>query len=746
MESRLRLKPLLPVWMLVAPLLPAAGAGQAAQAQPVLQAVRLEAGFADFRLDGHLAEPAWASALPASGFRQREPLEGEPATETTEVRVLYDTENLYIGILARDRTPEKVIGRILQRDKLMAASFDGRHQFAGDDGVAVLLDPFRDRRNAVVFATNPNGAEFDALVTDEGPSLNVDWRGVWSVRATRIPEGWSAELSIPFRTLRYPGGGGSESWGFNVLRMIRRKNEETLWAAWTREEGGLHRVSRAGELRGLDRLPRRRFNLEVKPYSLAGLNQDRDPETAPLSSEVTADLGADLKWELRPGLVLDATLNPDFAQVEADEEQINLTRFDLFFPEKREFFLENAGVFEFGTRGFGEPPPFLLFFSRTIGLSDDDEDDTQEIPVRAGLRLSGRAGRQTLGFLDVVTGAAHGEPQTNYGVLRVKRDVGGANYLGAMLTDRRREGDSNTAAGLDASFWPTGSLNLQAFLARTFTSGPGGDDGAYRLGVDYSSDRVGGAGEYLEVGPEANAEMGFITRTDMRRVTLFGRYTVRPTRARLRKIDLYAGGFYIAGTDGETQDLDLGPVAVLEWETGDDLTLLYRRGSTWIDESFDLSDRIPVPVGDYPMEQLGLFGNTSSGRPLVLGVAAFRQRIYDGRLSTVSCRLGAAPGPHFSLGASLTRNRADLPGGEFTAWISSLRLTWTLSTRLAASALLQHNSLDREFIANFRLNFVHRPGSDLFLVINEERSGEDSTWRPVSRGVVVKLTYLARLF
>jgi len=709
--------------------------------RPTVRAVRLEEDRGQLDLDGRLEEAAWWNATPATGFRQREPLEGVPATEETEVRVLYDADNLYIGILARDREPDAVIARILQRDKLMVESFMG-HQFAGDDGVAILLDPFRDRKNAVVFATNPNGAEFEAVITDENPRLNVDWRAVWSVRAARTREGWSAELSIPFRTLRYPGGSGSGPWGFNVFRFIRRKNEETLWAAWTREEGGFHRVSRAGDLVGLEQLPRRGLNIELKPYGLAGVTQERDPATAPLDTDLAADAGFDLKWEVHPGLVLDATLNPDFAQVEADAEQVNLTRFDLYFPEKRDFFLENAGVFDFGARGVNGPPPFLLFFSRSIGISEDEE----EIPVRGGVRLSGRLGRQTLGFLDVVTGSALGEPVTNYGVLRVKRDVGGSNYVGAIVTDRRREHESNTAAGLDASLWPTGSLNLQAFVARTFTTGPGGDDNAYRLAANYSSDRVGFVAEHLTIGPEATAEMGFITRTDIRQSTLLGWLTTRPTWGGLRKIELWGTGSYITRLDGEKQDVSGGSAVALEWDSGDSLVLYHNRGSTRLDEAFDLSDRVPVPVGDYGLTHTELFGGTSASRLLAFRARASWQEIYDGRISSLTGGLRAAPGSHLSLNASLTRNRADLPGGSFTAYVSSLRLTWAFSTRLTAGLFVQHNSLDRKVVTNFRLNFIHRPGSDLFLVLNEERGSETSASTLINRGFALKLTYLARLF
>jgi hypothetical protein len=341
----------------------------AAGQEPSVKAVRLAPRSEELRIDGRLDEAAWARTDPAGQLRQREPQEGAFATETTEVRVLYDAHNLYVGVLARDREPARVIARILQRDKLMQpGGFDGRHEFAGDDGVAILLDPFRDRRNAVVFATNPNGAEFDALITDEGPTFNADWRGVWRVAAQRLDDGWSAEFEIPFRTLRYPQA-AEQTWGFNVVRMIRRKNEEALWAAWARDEG-FHRVSRAGRLEGLAALPRSGMNLEVKPFGLAGGTHEAGKSVAG-----RADVGLDAKWEVRPGIVLDATVNPDFAQVEADDQQVNLTRFDLFFPEKRDFFLENAGIFEFGTRGFGETPPFLLFFSRRIGIKEEEDDE-----------------------------------------------------------------------------------------------------------------------------------------------------------------------------------------------------------------------------------------------------------------------------------------------------------------------------------------------------------------------------------
>ncbi|MFQ5551103.1 MAG: DUF5916 domain-containing protein, partial [Gemmatimonadales bacterium] len=343
------------------------------------------------RIDGFLDDEAWSRAPASADFRQREPLQGVPATERTEVKVVYDGGTLYIGIRAFDSQPDAVISRILQRDRLMSTDFNGLPVFAGDDAVAILFDSFHDHRNGMVFATNPHGAQFEALLTDEGREFNIDWRAVWDVAAQRTSDGWSAEFAIPFRTLRYPTTDGPARWGFNVYRVIRHKNEEALLSSWSRDDGGFHRVSQAGHLDGLDDLPRAGVNLEVKPFLLSGASQERDSLEA-LGWDGQADVGIDLKYEVRPGLLLDLTVNTDFAQVEVDDQQVNLTRFNLFFPEKRDFFLENAGIFEFGTRGTFEPPPFLLFFSRTIGIHDDGE-----VPVLGGVRLTGRVGGQTIG-------------------------------------------------------------------------------------------------------------------------------------------------------------------------------------------------------------------------------------------------------------------------------------------------------------------------------------------------------------
>ena len=715
---------------------------QGSAAGPVVQAVRLveppgsslAGGALVIHLDGLLDETAWGLAPPAKSFKQREPLEGADATDDTEIRVVFDKTALYVGILARDPEPERVIARLRERDRLLAAD-EGRYRFAGDDAIVLLLDPFRDRRNAFVFGTNPNGAEYDALISDESQRFNADWRGVWRVAAQRVREGWSAEFAIPFRSLRYPRSGGA--WGFNVCRVQRRKNEESLWSGWSRRDGGFHRVSRAGVIEGLSGLPRRGLNLDLKPFALAGADQD----AAEAGTEGRADAGLDLKWEVRPGLVLDGTVNPDFSQVEADEERVNLTRFSLFFPEKREFFLENAGVFEFGSRGSFETPPFLLFFSRRIGLDDDEE----EVPVRGGVRLTGRAGAQTVGFMDVYTGRNPLEAPANFAVGRFKRDVGKSGYVGAMMTDKRRQGFANTAAGLDASLWPTGSLNLQAFVARTETTGEGGDGTAARVGAEYQTDRLGARVQWIRIDPGTDAQMGFITRTDINRYGGDFRIARRPAGLGLRRVSLDVFGDYIESVSrGDRLDWYVGPFARVEWNSGESLSGYLQHGRSFVDEAFDLADRLPVPVGDYEANWKSIFFSTSSSRPVVLGAFAEWQETYGGHTSSQGANLGTSLGSHFSSALGYQRSKADLPSGSFVADVVSVRLGYAFSTRMAAGAYVQWNSLDEQIVANFRFVFRHRPGSDLIVALNEERGVPGSLWTVTQRHLALKVNYLAR--
>ena len=707
-------------------------------------AYRIRAGSPDaIRIDGRLTEDVWTRFPALTGFRQREPLEGLAATERTEIRIAYDDEALYIAVMAYDSRPDEIVARILQRDKLLKADRFGQAGVtaAGDDVVAILLDPFHDHRNGVLFATNPNGAEFEALITDEGGGLNIDWRGVWEVASARTPDGWSAEFAIPWRTLRYPDAAPDEPWGINVLRFIRSKNEETLWRAWEREGGGLHRVSRAGHLAGLTDLPRRRLNVEAKPFLLGGRRQEADAGGF-IESSSTRSVGIDLKTELRPGLLLDLTVNTDFAQVEVDDAQVNLTRFDLFFPEKRDFFLENSGIFDFGLAANPfEPPAYQMFFSRQIGISEDGE-----VPILGGARLTGRVGSQTVGFLHVRTDAVPGIERESFSVARVKRDVGESNYVGGMVVDRRGDGPTNTSAGIDGQFVIGEAWVWDVFGTRSFTEGVGGDGYSYAVGYNYNGDVWGSFFNHYGVSPDAEASAGFITRTDLRSTDLYGGRTWRPSALGLRDIRLFVGGNYsntISG--GRLQEWSAGFFLSPAWESSDNITFFMNAAETVVDEAFDLSEGVDVPTGRYRADHIGWFAGTSEARMLRVSSQGTISRFYEGSLVSVSTTLTAAPSPKVSVALGYNRNVVDVPSGDFTADISSVRATYSFSTRMSTNVLVQYNSLDREFSTNVRFNFIHRPGSDFFIVFTENRGDDDRVWNLSNRGLVMKITYLARM-
>ena len=729
-------------WSMATPLVGMAGPLVGSMQMPVagsdsIAALRIEPGDGAVLLDGLMSEPFWARAHVVSDFRQREPEEGVPATERTEVRIAYDSETLYIGIEAYDSEPDRIVSRLRQRDRVMGRAGFGGVSFEGDDGVAILLDAFHDHRNAVILATNPNGAEYDALITDES-EVNVDWRAVWRVASSRTGRGWSTELAIPWRTLRYPTGVEGRVWGLNVFRVIQRKQEQVLWRSWEREGGGFGRVGRAGHLVGLRGLPRPGLNVEAKPFVLAGRTQARDG-AGDLASDNELDIGIDLKSELRPGLVLDVTVNTDFAQVEVDDEQVNLSRFSLFFPEKRDFFLENAGIFEFGRGGFFGPPPYLMFFSRRIGIGPEGE-----VPLVGGARLTGRVGGQTVGFLSTVTDASGGRDSEIFNVARVKRDVGSSHYIGAMVTDRRGEGPANTVAGVDGRFQLTPALILDAFTSHSFTGGDGGNGLAYSASLNFTTDPYGFFLEHLAIDEDAVAGSGFITRTDLRRSSLNLRRRIRPGVAGLRLNDFRINGEYQSALSGRFQDWSAGLSTAPTWNSGDNANLSLTIGETRVDDAFLLADTLPVPAGRYSEDAWSARVSTSSARPWTISVNGGIEDFFGGDLSTVGTTLTVTPDPSIALSASLTRNHVDIESGSFTADITSLRAVWALSTKMTTNALVQYNSLSRDLVTNVRFNFIHRPGSDLYVVFTEGRSDVDGSRVPVDRGMVVKFTYLVR--
>ncbi len=707
-----------------------------AQSNHVTPQLRAHKINSDIQLDGLLTETHWQEAEATSDLRQIQPREGEPATEKTEVRVLYDHDNLYVGVICYDAKPDKIVAQKLQRDSGLG----------DDDMFAIVLDTYHDHRNAYLFATNPNGVEEDGQVVDSAFDVNLDWDGVWEVEAKIHEQGWSAEFKIPLWNLKFKSL-PEQSWGINFTRIIKRKTEQVNWASWSRDNGGFLRISRAGDLLDLQEL-KQGFNLQIKPFTLGKSTRDRLLEVNPLRDE-KLDAGLDVKYGLTSNLTLDLTANTDFAQVEADVAQINLTRYSLFFPEKREFFLESASTFEFGEPGFFGPPSMLLFFSRRIGIENDSTMAPIIMPIIAGGRLTGKMGRFNVGVLDILTDKENGLPRSHFSVARVSRDIFQRSKIGMIFTNRADIGQINRRAyGVDADLWLSNPMVFQAFYAQTDTSGIGRTSHSWKLALDFTKDHWGWFAGQTVIDKNFDPAAGFVLRSDIRRTFATFRVSPQPNGRFLRRTDIRQSLTHIKKVGGRLQDWDYRLIFQNELASGDYLNINYGRIFERLEQPFPLSDTIKIPIGDYKNHSVSADFQSSAKRKFT-GVANILWRdFYAGELFNWGGGLGYSPNPHLSFGLNYDRNEVDLPQGQLDTDLFALRLNLAFNTRLFFNTLLQYNSEKNELSSNLRLNFIHSPGSDLFIVYNESRGrfGEDfGDGLPArNREFIVKFTRLLK--
>ena len=687
-------------------------------------------------LDGVLEEPAWAGAPMATNFIQNDPREGERATFETEVRVLYDDEALYFGVFAQDDEPGRLIVSDIKKD------FDT----GSSDGFRIILDTFRDERNGYTFATNPAGAKWDAQIANEGRESNPNWDGIWDV-ATRVSEtGWYAEIRIPFRTLKFTGS-DAQDWGVNFERKVRRLNEDSYWAPLPRIYD-LERVSMAGAMEGM-RGVRPGLNLRFKPYATTGSNTIAGRRT---TGEF--DGGLDVKYGVTTGLVWDFTLNTDFSQVEADEQQINLSRFSLFFPEKRDFFLENSGIFQFGQGGrlFGgrsggsSRQDMHLFFSRRIGLSDTGEP----IPILGGTRLTGRQGAYSLGVLNIQQRAHDAQPGVNFTALRLRRDILTNSDIGAVLLDKEVSGPHyNRVAGIDANF-RFGYLNVNGYVTRSFAPAPGtaleGNAYATRAGFEYQSPTWQAQASHNSIGERFVDEMGFVPRPGIHnydgrigprlRPAVFSKWLrqTQPhfefdvfTRQRDGTVETSYRGYHwnFGFQDGSSGEVGVNPQVE---DVAEPFTISSSRG-------------IRVNPGRYEfVEYFAFWNTTTSAAPVSFNVRYGFGPFYDGYLRNLAFGPVLRLNEHFNASLNLQVNDVSLSTGSFVSKLLTAYVNYNFNTRMFFNALVQYHSDNQQWTSNLRFNIIHRPLSDVFLVYNERR--DERSGALITRAVVAKVTYL----
>lgn len=670
----------------------------------------------EITIDGMLDEPAWKRAKPAGDFTQRNPSPGTPATELTSVKVLYDNEGLYIGAILYDTQPERIVADEMREDA----------DLRRNDAFAIILDTYHDHRNGFFFETNPLGVRADAIVFNEGESVNFDWDGVWWVEAIITDKGWQVEMKIPFSTLRFDEK-GLDVWGLQMRRLIRHKNEEVYWS-FIPLDADVWRLSLAGHLRGLEGVRQGRA-IEIKPYILSGL--ERIPSKGEPDTQFTKDGGVDIKYSITPNLTLDMTVNTDFAQVEADEQQINITRFPLFFPEKRDFFLEGPGFFDFGL--FAKVQPF---FSRRIGLVGGEE-----VPISIGGKLTGKVGGYSLGLLSIQTRRKGDEPETNYSIMRVKRDILMRSGVGFIAVNKEPRGEGfNRTLGVDANLTLLQHLYIDSFLLQTTTQGVEGDGGAGYLKVRWLDEFLDVYIYRLDVEDDLDPQVGFVKRAGVEENKAFIKIKPRPKGTMVRQFSLYTSLNYTTdqGTRLITRSGRIG--FVTEFHSGDSFELAYQRDFDRLDEVFTLRTGLDIPIGGYSFDSFSINVATDKSRPLSGTISFSRGGYYDGDIQSYELEVNLRPYKGIGINPGLTRQEIDLPGGRFTANLINTRLEYSLTTRAFFNALLQWNDDTDEFLANLRFSYEYRPGSRFYIVYNERRDtdGQGIT----DRSLLLKLTYL----
>ena len=689
----------------------------------------------EIKVDGVFDEPVWQSVEPIRQLYQIQPDQGEPATEASEVRILYDDKKLYFGFIFYDEM-DKIVANDMRRDSPGLRS---------NDYGFLLLDTYNDRRNAVFFRFTPVGGMEDTAVSNSGGSLNTSWDIVWECRCRINEDHWTAEIAIPFSQLRFERS-DVMNWGINFGREIARKQEIDAWNEAPKTYGGLakYRTAYFGTLEGLEGITPSR-HLELLPYVLPGASYGSSVE----ETEGVFEAGMDFKYGVTPNLTADLTVNTDFAQVEADQEQVNLTRFSLFFPEQRPFFLEGASIFDVGIPrpSFRRPPPLLLFYSRRIGLAGG-----RAIPILGGGKMTGKIGPYGIGILNVFTdkyekdvSGPHpenifSEPRTNYSVVRVNRDILKGSTVGGILINKQDADAYNRTAGLDFSYRPTRETNIQGLWAQTFESAITVNSYAFFIGGDWRTNLFRLDASYTDIGEDFNPEVGYIQRRDVRRFRGDASYTPWPDKFGIREIQIGPEVDIVLTQANELETQEITFDTQFEFDTGDDIGFQVKNTIENLDVGFNLQGQ-KIPEDDYNFTSFQVSGRTSSSRMVAARLQVEFGEFYSGTRRGFLIDATARPTARLSIEPFIEFNRITLLGEEFDANAFGGRVGYSFSTLLFAKLFSQW-STDRDILsANVLVNYIYRPGSDIYFVFDQSYDTRDGGVKLLGWTVLGKMTY-----
>ncbi|HSF19947.1 MAG TPA: DUF5916 domain-containing protein [Vicinamibacteria bacterium] len=697
-------------------------------------------------IDGVVKEAPWFTAEALTDFIQAEPYEGEPATEKTEVRIVYDSDTLYIAAVCYDSDPTGIVVTDSRRDSSLIDS----------DAFELILDTYQDRQNGFVFGTNPAGIEYDGQVSNEGEGgqtstrrraqtssgggFNLNWDASFVVRTQIDENGWSAEFAIPLRSLRYLDK--PQSWGVNFKRSIRRKREEVYWSPVPRVFS-LHRLSLAGDLTGLElETPR---NLKLIPYALSSANRDyTDQSVATTKTDLSGEVGLDAKIGVTPSLNLDATVNTDFAQVEVDDQQINLTRFNLFFPEKRPFFLENAGTFSMGTGDF-QGRSLELFFSRRIGIGPSGE----LVPIQVGGRLSGKVGSYNIGVMNMQTDGIEGvTPANNYTVGAISRELPNRSSVGALFVNRLATGnlaradDWNRTWGVDGQLGIGQAWTIRGFAARTETPGNAGREHALDVYAEYSTIRTRAWLEYTEVGDDFNPEVGFLLRDDYR--TIQGNYLkyIRvPSVSWLRELRPHVTARSFWDFEGFQESEEIHIDSHVEFENGAYFSPAVNLKLEGLKLPFEIAPGIVIPIGTYRYTELAWRWNTDESAWLSYNGTLDAGGFFSGNRASIGTTINVRYGAKLNTSLTWSYNDVDLAEGAFVTNLAQLRVSYSFTPSINLQSLIQYNDQNDIWSTNVRFGWLNTAGTGLFIVYNDTEGLGNMLIGPQNRSFIVKYTH-----
>ena len=693
---------------------------------PSVEPARLPQGVPRPTLDGVLDDEAWDLAPTLGPLTQVLPVEGGRPSEATEVRIVYDRDAIYIGVRAFDRSPEKLVASAMRRDASLRP----------DDRITFLLDTFHDHRNAFLFSTNPNGARFDGISENNG-SFKSEWDGIWYVKSRIDREGWSCEFEIPFKTLSFDPA--ATTWGFNLLRTVRRRNEEDRWTSAVQNKS-LIDMSEVGHLTGLHGIEQG-LGLDIKPTGALAWTRDRRAGR----SFTNLDPSLDLFYRVTPSVTAALTANTDFSDAAVDARQVNLSRFALFFPETRDFFLQDAGIFDFPVGGMGATNG-LPFFSRRIGISEDGS----VIPIRLGTKVTGRTGRLNFGLLDVQM-AENGEAGAkNLSVGRVKWNLGEESFVGLLAThgDPLRKGSNTVLAGdvnlRTSQVFGDQILELRSWLQRSSTSGGVGSDTAWSARLAYPNDIWNWALDWKEIGEDFDPALGFVNRPGTRQGIASLRRRWRPVGSEVRSTDLSVFGIVTTDLGNALESLLIRSAGRIENQAGDFLRLEVDHRTEVLDTDFGILPGLVIPTGRYDFDRVTLSLGTATSRPLSTQLSFGAGRFFSGHIRAGRALVEWRASKHLFASLEYLQNSVRLAQGSFTTRLGRVRVNVVFTPDLSWETFVQFDNLSDNVGWNSRLRWILIPGNELVFVWNQSVDTSHSDFRGTRTNLVGKLSWTFR--